>query len=95
MDDIRELKERVMALESEMESLKMNYSIPLEFAQSFNERFLKGAIKDAETSVKSATSENQDVNEAGSGSYSVLGPPVAFIQFSVQGTLRAIPVYNV
>ena len=42
------------------------------------------------TTSKTATSENQAVNEGGAGSYSVLGPPDGFITLNNKN----IPYYN-
>lgn len=46
------------------------------------------------SSTKGATSENQAVNESGSGSYNVLKAPDAFLQITINGVLYYIPVFT-
>lgn len=46
------------------------------------------------SSTKSATSENQAVDEGGSALYSVMKPPDAFAETSVGGTTVYIPYFT-
>ena len=71
-------------------SLENSSTIPLQIDQSFKDRFSSTLV----SSSKSATSENKSVNEAGVATYSVLNPPDAFIQITVNGTLYYIPVFT-
>jgi hypothetical protein len=50
-----------------------------------------GVIK---TSAKSATSENQSVNEGGVGTYSVLKPPDDWLEVEINGATYYIPVFT-
>lgn len=75
------------------QSLEMSHTIPLNIDQSFRGRFINDIIQPASSS-KSATSENQAVNEGGSSTYSVLKPPDAFLQLQIGTTIYYIPVFT-
>lgn len=72
-------------------NMENSKTVPLSVDQAFRGRFLFSSIV---ASAKSATSENQSVNEAGAATYSVLGPPTAFIQIVINNTTYYIPVYT-
>lgn len=93
--EIEQLKNRVSELESVIKSF-MNYStIPHEFDQAFRERFeLRKLETLTKTSTKSATSENQAVNEGGAGIYSVLKAPDGFDERNDGGTVKYYPYYT-
>lgn len=76
-----------------VQSLKRSSSIPREIDQSFRDRFLK-TVSSLSTSSKSASSENQAVNEGGAATYSVLKVPDAFLQVNVGSTTYYIPVFT-
>ena len=86
-----ELTKRIEVLEEFVKSLESSNSIPLSIDQSFRDRFFSSS--NIVSSSKSATSENQAVNEAGAATYSVLGVPDAFIQVTIGATLYYIPVF--
>lgn len=70
-----EALQRIERLERMVESLKSSSTIPLEVGRAFSERLKNNSLS---ASVKSASSENQSVNEAGASTYSVLGTPDGF-----------------
>ena len=72
--------------------MESSNTIPLSIDQAFRGRFPIGTNLVA--SSKTATSENQAVDEAGAATYSVLKPPDAFWQFTDSvGVIRYIPIY--
>lgn len=89
--DYNELKRQLDALLAWKASLEASYSIPLNIDQSFRARFLGNAVN---SSNKSASSENQAVNEGGSASYNVLKSPDAFLQVTINNTIYYIPVFT-
>jgi len=70
---IKELQKQVKVLTDFMRSLEN----PAQIAPNV-QRALSATI--TKTSNKSATSENQAVNEAGAATYSVLGTPARFVR---------------
>ena len=87
-----DLDKRIADLEAWKASLEMSHSIPLNIDQSFRSRFTTSI--GLSVSSKSATSENHAVNESGSGSYSVLGPPDEFLQVNINGVTIYIPAFT-
>lgn len=85
--ELEQLKERVSRLDN-------TTTIPLEVDQAFRDRLGIGNFAAFEPSIKSASSENQVVNEAGSQIYSVLKPPDGFRQITVGGTTFYIAVWT-
>lgn len=73
--------------------MQSSYTIPLTTDQAIRTRFF-GAALDLTTSTKSATSENQSVNEAGAGSYSVLGIPDGYDERNDNGTVKYYPYFT-
>ena len=92
MNEIELLKQKIKKLEDFNQSLMASSSIPLQLDQAFRARFV--SLGDITTSAKSASSENQAVSESGSSSYSVLKPPDAFVQVTLNATVYYIPVYT-
>ena len=86
-----EIKQQIRELQDFNRSLQSAHSIPLAVYQAFSERFVNSVIME---STKSADSEDVTVNEAGAGSYAVLGDPVGFIKINVNGKIRQIPYFN-
>jgi len=58
------------------------------------ERAIKGRVSVVTSSTKGATSEDQAVSEAGSGSYNVLKSPDGFVQVVIGNATVYIPKYN-
>lgn len=75
-----------------IQSLKANATIPIEVDAAFRTRL--AANLGMETSAKSIGSENQLVNEAGSGTYSVLTTPDIFLEIDINGTTYYIPAFT-
>lgn len=72
-------------------NLESSNSIPLAIDQSFRDRFQFSVVS---TSSKSATSENQAVNEGGVATYSVLKAPDAFLQVVIGGIIYYLPIFT-
>lgn len=92
MNELQQLKKELEELKAWKKSLEMSQSIPLNIDQAFRKRFFVDSGISA--SGKSATSENQSVNEGGVATYSVLKAPDAFLQVVVQGSTYYIPVFT-
>jgi len=86
-----DMKKELEELKQFKKSLESSHSIPLPIDQAFRGRFGFSTIN---TSSKSATSENQAVNEGGTDTYSVLKPPDAFVQVKIGSTYYYIPVFT-
>lgn len=71
--------------------MESSNTIPLNIDQAFRSRFAQGNGVTADS--KSATSENQLVNEGGGSAYYVLKAPAGFVKVVIDGTTRYIPVY--
>lgn len=70
--------------------LENSSTIPLKIDQSFRKRFVDEQIQ---ASTISATLHNVVVNEAGSGTYSVLGAPAGYAEVVYGGVTHYIPIY--
>lgn len=90
--DTTQLEKRIAELEAFMNALKSSNSIPIEVDGAFRRRFLN--VDDILVSSKSASSENQAVDESGTSSFNVLKPPDGFLQKTINGSVRYIPYYN-
>lgn len=71
--DFQQMQRDIAELKAFMNNLKGNPTIPRDVAEAFKLR-----LGSFQPSTKSATAENQAVNEAGTGTYSVLKPPTGF-----------------
>ena len=87
-----ELKKQIDDLLAWKKSLEASYSIPLNIDQAFRSRFI--TTSGITTSTKSASSEDQAVAEAGSATYNVLKSPDAFLQVSINGAVKYIPIFT-
>lgn len=93
--DNEELKQQVKELKDWKKSLERSSSIPLNIDQSFKERFINTLTKQVVADSKSATSENQAVDEGGVATYSVLKPPDGFAKAVLDtGSTVYIPYYT-
>jgi hypothetical protein len=93
----KELLKRIDKLELEILNLKSAALISHETEGAFRDRFRLDRLDDVTAitaSAKSASSENQAVNEAGAAAYSVLKPPDEFLDVTVGGSVKHIPVYT-
>jgi hypothetical protein len=95
--DYQRLQQKVNELEQKVKSLEASTTISFDVEQAFRTRFnLQNleSIPVITSSAKVATTENQVVDEAGSASYSVLKPPDAFLEVSISGATKYIPIYT-
>lgn len=76
-----------------MTSMQASARIPFNTQKAIEDRIELQQYAKLETSAKVATSENKSVNEAGSSSYSVLGPPDGWEQRTVGGAARYYPFW--
>lgn len=86
------LEQRVAELEAFVQALQNVATIPYPVDAAFRDRFL--GDEELAVSEKSATSENQSVNESGASSYSVLGVPTGYLEFVIDETTYYIPYYG-
>lgn len=88
-----ELKNTVDKLVNNHNSLYNSSTIPHDIDQALRTRF--GITNQSiATTTKSATSENQVVDESGVASYSVMGIPDGFIKLSLNGTIYNLPYFS-
>lgn len=93
-EQIQQLTRRIEALENENRLLKSSNTIPLEIDQAFRDRFLSGVTQAIVADSKSASSENQAVNEGGVATYNVLKPPDGFVSTVLNGATIYIPYFT-
>jgi len=91
----QEMEKEIIELKRQMKLLKSTSTIPFEIEKAFEDRldirkFIKPLI-----SAKLANSENQAVDEAGAGTYNVLGNPTGFVVMTLSGTDTYIPYFSV
>ena len=92
---LKQMQEQIKKLTTFMEALQRFDRIPLATERAISRRLDLNAVPRVTTGSKGATSENVSVNEAGSGTYSVLGPPDAFYQVTDgDGNVGYVPKYN-
>ena len=88
---IEQLQSDLEELRTEFDSLKSASAIPLEIDQAFRSRLSSslGVL----VSAKGLNTEDQAVNEAGSGTYDVLGDPDGFLEIQIAATTYHLPYY--
>lgn len=92
-----QLQQRLEMLEAKIDLLYSSGNIPHDVEQAFRTRLQYervDTLASISTSSKGATSENQAVNEAGVNSYSVLKAPDAFIEITISGAVKYVPIYT-
>lgn len=89
-----ELQRQINELRVIVSNLSRSSDIPFDIEQAFRTRLRISSYSSILADSKLANSENQTVNESGSSSYSVLGPPDRFIKTTINGTAVYIPGYN-
>ena len=94
MDELDQLKLEVAILKKRLDDLSAFATIPYDVEKAFRDRLRIIEFARLSASTKSASSENQAVNEAGAASYSVLKPPDGFREFVVSGNTLYIPFYT-
>jgi hypothetical protein len=82
-------------IREEIESILGNRAIiPFSVEQAFRDRLRINTYTPLTTSSKSASSENQAVNEAGSASYNVLKAPDGFVEVVIAGQIYYMPYFS-
>lgn len=99
--EIQKLQRQIDELQKQLDTLKSSTTIPFDIDKAFRKRFdLDNMIDQREldayiiTSSKSATSENQAVDEAGAATYSVLKKPDGFVEIVISGTTYYLPYFT-
>lgn len=90
----QELQQKIEELERKIKFLEASATIPKPVEDAFRERLRLENVTAVFPSLKSAISEAQAVNEAGTANYSVLKNPDGFLQLTVNGTLYYIPAWT-
>ena len=90
---MEQLQQQLNDLKEEMDTLKKSTTITRDVEQAFYDRFKMSTFATLSLSSKSASSENQVVNEAGAATYSVLKPPDGFEKRIVNGIAHYYPFY--
>lgn len=89
-----QLQKQINDLTAKVRLLEAASTIPYSVDQAFRSRLEIGKLAKVTLSTKASNSEDQAVNEGGTGSYSVLKPPDGFAQVNVGGTIYYIPVFT-
>lgn len=89
---MEELTLQVERLNSIVESLKNNTTIPKEIGDAFTARIL-GAVPKFGASALSPSTYTQGVNEAGAATYSVSKPMTGFVAFTINGVTYNVPYF--
>ena len=89
-----QVMEELNAIRAAVESLNAESTIPYEIEKAFRKRLGLINMTNIIASSKSSLSEAQPVNEGGSGSYSVLKNPDAYVQFTLNNQIYYIPVFT-
>lgn len=87
-----EQEQKLNEVYESIQNLKSSSTIPFDVDGAFRDR-LAGSLG-LTVSSKGATEENQAVDEAGSGTYSVLGVPSGFLEINISGTTYYLPYYG-
>lgn len=87
-EKMKEMYDQIRKLQAQVDSFYAFATIPFPVEKAFKDRFRIDQYAILEPSAKSASSENQSVNEAGVATYSVLKPPDGFEQRNVGGNTR-------
>lgn len=94
---MEELQRQINELKGEVWLLKSAANIPYNVDQAFRERLglnNSAIISRLANSSKGATTENQAVNEGGAATYSVLKAPDAFLEVTIGGSVKYIPIFT-
>lgn len=91
---IDEMKVQMSELKSQIKLLEAGSTLPKPVEDAIRDRLRIDTFTPLLTSNKSATSENQVVDEAGVATYSVLKPPDGWEQRSVGGTTHYYPFWT-
>lgn len=87
--ELEQLKSRITELENQVRLFSTLASLPPETVRTI-QLIIDKQFRALPDDEKAANTENQSVNEAGSGTYSVLKPPDRFIKIGD----NFVPAYN-
>lgn len=93
-NDIQQLHKEIASLRRQLSALYAAATLPFPVESAFRTRLNLNRFAVLTDSSKSASSENQAVDEAGAGSYSVLKPPDGFEERTVNGQTRYYPYWT-
>lgn len=91
--DTTQIQAQIDNLQEQLDMLKANATIPYEVEQAFRTRLNIESFTALAASSKTAVSETQAVNEAGTASYDVAKPMDGFRQVNIGGSTIYIPYY--
>ena len=77
-----------------VKSMKAAGTIPYEVDEAITDRIKRKAILGLTVSAKGLDTEDQTVQEAGSGSYSVMGDPDGFLEVTIGGVVYYLPYFT-
>lgn len=92
-EEIEQLKREITELKTKVSFLENYATIPYPVEQAFKQRLGIPSFVSFSTSTKSATSEAQTVDEAGSASYIVLKNPDGWEERVVNNVVRYYPYW--
>lgn len=88
------MKVQISELKRQIDLLSNSADIPYNVEHAFRTRFKLDTYNPIIVSTKGATTENKAVNEAGSSSYGVLNSPDGFLEITLGGSIKYIPMYT-
>lgn len=92
--EFQQLKKTVKEQQEFIDNLSRFERIPLPVAQALSRKLGIRDVPRISTSSKDADSEDVPVNEAGSGTYNVLGDPLGFVTLTdLQGNIYEVPYF--
>lgn len=94
LNQIRDLARRVEMLEAENRSLKNVANMSYENDGAFRDRFKLNTFIAGNSSSKAAASEGINIDEGGSGMFTVAQLMDGFIIITLNGTDYNVPYYN-
>lgn len=93
-EEINQLKRQVEDLTRQVENFSNSTKITFDDEQALRTRLRIDEFTPFTTSAKSASSENQAVNEAGMATYDVMKKPDGFIQVTIGANTYYIPYFT-
>lgn len=90
----QEMEQKIIALEAVIKAMGNSNLIPFDVDQAFRDRLGIGDIPVVQVDAKSASSEDQAVNEGGAATYNVLKSPDGWLSLEIEGTTYVVPHYG-
>lgn len=88
------MQEQIDELKRKIEALENVTTIPFEVEQALRERLGIQYYSTIQADSKSASSENQSINEGGVATYSVMKPPDGFVKTIINGSTVYLPYFT-